>query len=426
MDPLTQASKARAELVQSVQKSVVHIKVEQKLVNVMGPFQNQPRQEGSGSGAIVRSDGYILTNHHVVGEADKITVQLYDGQELKARLIGTDPATDISVIKIEGTDMPVLQMGDSDNILVGESVIAIGNPFGLSHTVTFGIVSAKGRTGMGIAEYEDFIQTDAAINPGNSGGPLVDLEGKIVGVNTAIFSRSGGYQGIGFAVPINMARRVMNELIETGQVSRGWLGVGIQDMTPELAKAFGLDQAKGSLVTGVMPGTPAEKAGLQKGDVILRLNGSTIENSNGLRNLVAEARADAKVDLDLVRDKVPMTLSVRLDERPKQTGQADINSSTKSPSPELGFAVQELTPEMAQRLGYETIQSGIVITAVKPDSPAFNGGLRAGMMIVEMNRQSINSMADFQRAARDISTEDGVLLLLSTPQGSQYLFLQAD
>ena len=426
MNPLTQASKARAELVQSVQKSVVHIKVEQKLVNVRGPFQNRPRQEGSGSGAIVRSDGYILTNHHVVGEADKITVQLYDGQELKARLIGTDPATDISVIKIEGTDMPVLQMGDSDNILVGESVIAIGNPFGLSHTVTFGIVSAKGRTGMGIAEYEDFIQTDAAINPGNSGGPLVDLEGKIVGVNTAIFSRSGGYQGIGFAVPINMARRVMNELIETGQVSRGWLGVGIQDMTPELAKAFGLDQAKGSLVTEVMPGTPAEKAGLQKGDVILRLNGSTIENSNGLRNLIAEARADAKVDLDLVRNKVPMTLSVRLDERPKQSGQADANSATKSPSPELGFAVQELTPEMAQRLGYETIQSGIVITAVKPDSPAFNGGLRAGMMIVEMNRQSINSMADFQRAARDISTEDGVLLLLSTPQGSQYLFLQAD
>ena len=426
MDPLIQASKARAELVQSVQQSVVHIKVEQKLVNVRGPFQNRPRQEGSGSGAIVRSDGYILTNHHVVGEADKITVQLYDGQELKARLIGTDPATDISVIKIEGTDMPVLQMGDSDNILVGESVIAIGNPFGLSHTVTFGIVSAKGRTGMGIAEYEDFIQTDAAINPGNSGGPLVDLEGKIVGVNTAIFSRSGGYQGIGFAVPINMARRVMNELIENGQVSRGWLGVGIQDMTPELAKAFGLDQAKGSLVTGVMPGTPAEKAGLQKGDVILRLNGNTIENSNGLRNLVAEARADAKVDLDLVRNKVPMTLSVRLDERPKQPGQADVYSSTKSPGPELGFAVQELTPEMAQRLGYETIQSGIVITAVKPDSPAFNGGLRAGMMIVEMNRQSINSMADFQRAARDISTEDGVLLLVSTPQGSQYLFLQAD
>ncbi|MEC8358973.1 MAG: Do family serine endopeptidase, partial [SAR324 cluster bacterium] len=381
---------------------------------------------GSGSGAIVRSDGYILTNHHVVGEADKITVQLYDGQELKARLIGTDPATDISVIKIEGTDMPVLQMGDSDNILVGESVIAIGNPFGLSHTVTFGIVSAKSRTGMGIAEYEDFIQTDAAINPGNSGGPLVDLEGKIVGVNTAIFSRSGGYQGVGFAVPINMARRVMNELIETGQVSRGWLGVGIQDMTPELAKAFGLDQAKGSLVTGVMPGTPAEKAGLQKGDVILRLNGNTIENSNGLRNLVAEARADAKVDLDLVRNKVPMTLSVRLDERPKQPGQADVYSSTKSPSPELGFAVQELTPEMAQRLGYETIQSGIVITAVKPDSPAFNGGLRAGMMIAEMNRQSINSMADFQRAARDISTEDGVLLLVSTPQGSQYLFLQTN
>ena len=424
--PLIQASKTRAELVQSVQKSVVHIKVEQKLANVMRPFQNQPRQEGSGSGAIVRSDGYILTNHHVVGTADKITVQLYDGQELKARLVGTDPATDISVIKIEGKDMPVLPMGDSDNILVGESVIAIGNPFGLSHTVTFGIVSAKGRAGIGIAEYEDFIQTDAAINPGNSGGPLVDLEGKIVGINTAIFSRSGGYQGIGFAVPINMARRVMTELIESGQVSRGWLGVGIQDMTPELAKAFGLDRVKGSLVTGVMPGTPAEKVGLQKGDIILHLNGNIVENSNGLRNIVAEARADAKVDLGLVRNKVPMTLSVRLDERPKQPRQADVNSSNKLPSPELGFTVQGLTPEMAQRLGYETIQSGIVITAVKPDSPAFNGGLRAGMMIVEMNRQSINSMDDFQQAARGTSPEDGVLLLVSTPQNSQYLFLQAD
>ncbi len=423
MDPLIEASKARAELVQSVQKSVVHIKVEQKLVNVVGPFQNQPRQEGSGSGAIVRSDGYILTNHHVVGEADKISVQLYDGQELKARLIGTDPATDISVIKIEGKDMPVLPMGNSNNILVGESVIVIGNPFGLSHTVTFGIVSAKGRTGMGIAEYEDFIQTDAAINPGNSGGPLVDLEGKIVGVNTAIFSNSGGYQGIGFAVPINMARRVMNELIETGQVSRGWLGVGIQNMTPELAKAFGLDKSRGSLVTGVMPGTPAEKAGLQKGDVILRLNGESIENSSVLRNAVADVRADATVELELVRNKVVMMLSVQLDERPQQVGEAGTNSDNRNSTPELGFVVQELTPETAQRLGYQKAESGVVITTVKPESPAFNKGLRAGMMIVEMNRKSISSMADFQREVQASSKEEGLLLLVKTPQGSQYLFL---
>ena len=423
MDPLIEASKARAELVQSVQKSVVHIKVEQKLVNVVGPFQNQPRQEGSGSGAIVRSDGYILTNHHVVGEADKISVQLYDGQELKARLIGTDPATDISVIKIEGKNMPVLPMGNSNNILVGESVIVIGNPFGLSHTVTFGIVSAKGRTGMGIAEYEDFIQTDAAINPGNSGGPLVDLEGKIVGVNTAIFSNSGGYQGIGFAVPINMARRVMNELIETGQVSRGWLGVGIQNMTPELAKAFGLDKSRGSLVTGVMPGTPAEKAGLQKGDVILRLNGESIENSSVLRNEVADARADATIELELVRNKVVMMLSVQLDERPQQVGEAGTNSDNRNSTPELGFVVQELTPETAQRLGYQKAESGVVITTVKPESPAFNKGLRAGMMIVEMNRKSISSMADFQREVQASSKEEGLLLLVKTPQGSQYLFL---
>ena len=353
----------------------------------------------------------------------RLTRSLYDGQELKARLIGTDPATDISVIKIEGKNMPVLPMGNSNNILVGESVIVIGNPFGLSHTVTFGIVSAKGRTGMGIAEYEDFIQTDAAINPGNSGGPLVDLEGKIVGVNTAIFSNSGGYQGIGFAVPINMARRVMNELIETGQVSRGWLGVGIQNMTPELAKAFGLDKSRGSLVTGVMPGTPAEKAGLQKGDVILRLNGESIENSSVLRNAVADARADATVELELVRNKVVMMLSVQLDERPQQVGEAGTNSDNRNSTPELGFVVQELTPETAQRLGYQKAESGVVITTVKPESPAFNKGLRAGMMIVEMNRKSISSMADFQREVQASSKEEGLLLLVKTPQGSQYLFL---
>ena len=193
--------------------------------------------------------------------------------------------------------MAVLAMGDSTEILVGESVIAVGNPFGLTQTVTFGIVSAKGRTGIGITEYEDFIQTDAAINPGNSGGPLINLEGKIVGVNTAIFTRSGGYQGIGFAVPINMARRIMNDLIDEGRVSRGWLGVGIQDVTPELAKAFRLKDNKGTLITGVMPGTPAEKAGLQKGDVVLKLNGEVVENSNALRNEIADARADATVCL---------------------------------------------------------------------------------------------------------------------------------
>ena len=454
LEQLIRASKTRAALVQAVQKAVVHIKVEKEIANTGRNTPNNPldlyndefferffpgmrpprggggnnrfRQEGMGSGSIVRSDGYILTNHHVVGEADKITVQLYDGNELDAKLIGTDPESDISVIKIEGTDMPVLPMGDSNEILVGESVIAVGNPFGLSQTVTFGIVSAKGRTGIGITEYEDFIQTDAAINPGNSGGPLINLEGKIVGVNTAIFTRSGGYQGIGFAVPINMARRIMEDLINDGRVSRGWLGVGIQDVTPELVKAFRLEDTKGTLITGVMPGTPAEKAGLQKGDVVLRLNGGVVENSNDLRNQIADARADARVDLDLVRDGAAMRLTVTLDERPRQPGRMDMAPEPVAPTPALGFSVQELTPEMADRLGYEDVQGGVVITEVEPDSAASEAGLRAGMMVVEMDRKNINSLADFGRIASSLSLQDGVLLLVRTPQGSQYIFLQAD
>jgi len=453
LQALIRASKTRAALVQNVQKAVVHIKVEKEITNTGRNTPNNPldlyndefferffpgmrpprgrgndrfRQEGMGSGSIVRSDGYILTNHHVVGEADKIIVQLFDGNELEAKLIGTDPESDISVIKVDGQDMHVLSMGDSTEILVGESVIAVGNPFGLTQTVTFGIVSAKGRTGIGITEYEDFIQTDAAINPGNSGGPLINLEGKIVGVNTAIFTRSGGYQGIGFAVPINMARRIMNDLIDEGRVSRGWLGVGIQDVTPELAKAFRLKDNKGTLITGVMSGTPAEKAGLQKGDVVLKLNGEIVENSNALRNEIADARADATVELELVRNGTPMRMMVTLDERPKQPSRMTIPQEPPTPTPQLGFSVQELTPEMAERLGYTQVQGGVVITEVEPDSSASEAGLRAGMLVIEMDRQNIVNLADFRRVGSELSLQDGILLLVRTQQGSQYIFVQGD
>jgi serine protease Do len=453
LQSLIRASKTRAALVQNVKQAVVHIKVEKEIANTGRNTPSNPRdlkndefferffpgmqpprgrgndrfrQEGMGSGSIVRPDGYILTNHHVVGEADKIMVQLFDGKELEAKLIGTDPESDISVIKVEGEGMPVLAMGDSTDILVGESVIAVGNPFGLTQTVTFGIVSAKGRTGIGITEYEDFIQTDAAINPGNSGGPLINLEGKIVGVNTAIFTRSGGYQGIGFAVPINMARRIMNDLINAGRVSRGWLGVGIQDITPELAKAFRLKDTKGTLITGVMRGTPAEKAGLQKGDVVLKLNGEIVENSNALRNEIADARADALVELELVRDGTSMRRMVTLDERPKQPARIAIPQEPPTPTPQLGFSAQELNLEMAERLGYEQVQGGIVITEVEPDSAASQAGLRAGMLIIEMDRQNIDNLADFQRVGSELSLQDGILLLVRTQQGSQYIFLQGD
>ncbi|MBC8220699.1 MAG: trypsin-like peptidase domain-containing protein [Proteobacteria bacterium] len=275
-------SKARAAMVEQVREAVVHIRVEKALNGPDNSLHNpssqnnngakQFKQQGLGSGSIISKDGYILTNNHVVGGADRILVRLHDGQEFEAELIGADPPSDIAVIKIPANELNPIQMGNSDEMQVGETVIAIGNPFGLTLTVTLGIISAKGRSNVGITDYENFIQTDAAINPGNSGGPLINLEGKLIGVNTAIFSKNGGYQGIGFSVPVNMAQIIMQDLIAEGKVSRGWLGVGIQDVTAELAQAFGVKNTKGSLITKVMPSSPAETAGLIKGDIVIRVN----------------------------------------------------------------------------------------------------------------------------------------------------------
>ena len=287
-------SKARGAMVEHVREAVVHIRVEKSLNGSGNNLQNpssqnnhgakQFKKQGLGSGSIMSKDGYILTNNHVVGDADRIVVRLHDGQEFDAELIGADPPSDIAVIKIAAIDLHPIQMGNSDEIQVGETVIAIGNPFGLTQTVTLGIISAKGRSNVGITDYENFIQTDAAINPGNSGGPLINLEGKLVGVNTAIFSKNGGYQGIGFSVPVNMAQIIMQDLIAEGKVSRGWLGVGIQDITAELAQAFGVENTKGSLITKVMPSSPAETAGLKKGDIVIRVNQRKVKNSSQLRN----------------------------------------------------------------------------------------------------------------------------------------------
>ena len=358
LESMLKGSRTRAILVKNVQKAVVHIKVEKIMDSTDSQYFNNPldlyndeffrrffpdlrpprnqqpkrnqnpkrqfRQEGMGSGSIVDSNGYILTNHHVVGEADRILVILFDGTEKEAELVGTDPESDIAVVKISGNDLPVLPIGNSDEILVGEDVIAVGNPFGLIQTVTYGIVSAKGRSNVGINEYENFIQTDAAINPGNSGGPLVSLRGEIVGVNSAIFSRSGGYQGIGFAVPINMARKIMRDLIEKGSVSRGWLGVGIQDVSQDLAKEFQLENTKGSLITGVMEGTPAQKAGIRKGDVVIRINEKVIIDSNHLRNEVANAGAFKEIQMEIIRNGESIFINLELGERPKRLNQAKI------------------------------------------------------------------------------------------------------
>ena len=462
LEQMLRSSKTRAILVQNVQKAVVHIKVEKIMRNLKGQSLNNPRapyndeffrrffpelrppknqhpknrqipnrefrQEGMGSGSIIDSKGYILTNHHVVGEADRILVVLYDGTEKEAKLVGTDPETDIAVVKIEGNDLSVLPMGNSDEILVGEDVIAVGNPFGLIQTVTSGIVSAKGRSNVGINEYENFIQTDAAINPGNSGGPLVSLRGEIVGVNSAIFTRSGGYQGIGFAVPINMARKIMRDLIDKGTVSRGWLGVGIQDVSQDLAKAFQLKNTNGSLITGVMQGTPAQKGGMLKGDVVIRINDKSIRDSNHLRNEIANAGAFAEIEMELIRAGKTILINLKLDERPRKLSQVKV---APQPIPEigqvemLGMVIEELTLETAKQLGIEP-EIGIVIVAVKTGSPAEKTGLLPGMIVQEVERQEIVSLSIFKELVSEMDPEKGILLLITTVNGSRYIFLQED
>ena len=462
LEQMIRSSKTRAALVQNVQKGVVHIKVEKIMRTPDGQSLNNPRdlyndeffrrffpelqppnnqqprkreqpnhkfrQSGMGSGSIIDTDGYILTNHHVVGEADKMVVVLYDGQEREAKLVGTDPESDIAVVKIEGNGLPVLTMGDSDKILVGEDVIAVGNPFGLIQTVTYGIVSAKGRTNVGINEYENFIQTDAAINPGNSGGPLVNLRGEIVGVNSAIFSQSGGYQGIGFAVPINMARKIMRDLIDKGSVSRGWLGVGIQDVTQDLAKAFQLKSTKGCLITGVMQDTPAQKAGLRKGDVVIQINEKHIQNSNHLRNEIANAGAFSEIEMELIRDGKTILINLRLAERPKKIGQMKMLSQP-APTTEkvevLGMTVEELTEENAEKLGVKP-GVGVVITDVESGSSAEKTGLQPGMIVQEVERQAVSSLNIFKEIIGNIDQEKGILLLITTSNGSRYIFLHAD
>jgi len=460
LEQMIRGSKTRASLVQNVQKAVVHIKVEKIMRSPNGRALNNPRdlyndeffrrffpelqppdnqqpkkreqpnrefrQKGMGSGSIIDAEGYILTNHHVVGKADEILVVLYNGDERKAKLVGTDPESDIAVVKIEGNGLPVLPMGDSDKILVGEDVVAVGNPFGLIQTVTYGIVSAKGRSNVGINEYENFIQTDAAINPGNSGGPLVSLRGEIIGVNSAIFSQSGGYQGIGFAVPINMARKIMRDLIDKGIVSRGWLGVGIQDVSHDLAKAFKLKSTKGSLITGVYQDTAAQKAGMRKGDVVIRINDKLIQNSNPFRNEIANAGAYAEIEMELIRDGKPILLKLKLDERPKKIGRMKT-----SPEPSknleqvelLGMTVEELSEKNAKQLGIEP-GIGVVITNVISGSPAEKSGLLPGMIVQEAERQAVDKIDTLKEIINDIDQGKGILLLIRTSNGSRYILLQ--
>jgi serine protease Do len=391
------------------------------------PRQGRPsrpyRQQGQGSGFIVSSDGYILTNHHVVGEADTITVTLADNREFKAKLVGTDAKSDVAVIKIDGQNLPVLPRGNSDKLAVGEWVIAIGNPFGLTHTMTVGVVSAKGRSRMGITDYEDFIQTDAAINPGNSGGPLLDLSGEVVGINTAIFSESGGYMGIGFAIPINMAMSIQKQLIATGKVRRGYLGVSIQDLTPELAKSFGLSGQEGVLVAGVAPKTPAASAGFKAGDVIIEFNGHTVTDTGHLRNLVAQTPVGQRVHVGIVRDKKQQQIEVTLSEQPEQMASSESPGANEPETlAKWGFTAQDLTEELAQELGYKDSE-GVVVTEVQPGSAAEETGLRRGTLIREVNRQAVHNTKELLQLLASVKDSKQALLLIQDPQGTHFVIL---
>lgn len=355
----------------------------------------QPRQQGLGSGVIVTPDGYILTNNHVVDHASDVKVSLQDGREFTAKVIGTDPKTDLAVIKIDASNLPAVQVADSDQAEVGDAVLAIGNPFGIGQTVTTGIVSATGRSALGL-DYEDFIQTDAAINPGNSGGALVDVQGRLIGINTAILSRSGGNQGIGFAIPSNLARDVMESLIADGKVTRGYLGVMIQDLNPTLAKKFNAEGKSGALVGDVNAKSPAEKAGLEAGDVITEFAGKAVNDSRHLKLQVARVRPGQQVDVKLLRDGKEKALTVSVGELPNSDKLAKNSRDSKADDNGTlnGVAVDELTRQFRNQLNIPGNVQGALITGVDPNSAAYGAGLREGDVILEINRERVSSAAD--------------------------------
>jgi serine protease Do len=381
------------------------------------PGQKRQYQSSAlGSGVIVSDQGYILTNNHVVKGADKIKVVLYDKREFTGKVVGSDPRTDLAVVKIDAKDLPTIKLGESGKLKAGDVVLAIGNPFGLNQTVTMGIVSAVGRSNVGIADFEDLIQTDAAINPGNSGGALVNGSGELVGINTAIFSTSGGYMGIGFAIPSDMAKSVMDSIIKTGKVVRGWMGVSIQNLTPELAKSLGFKGTEGALVSGVEGGSPAEKAGLKRGDLVTALNGKKIEDSTGLRNMVSDSAPGTKVDATVIRNGKEITIPMTLAEYHEKK----IVKMTESNNVLKGITVQELTPTLRDKMSLPQEVNGVVITDISPDSQT-QGLLQPGDVIEEVNRVPIDSAQRYEDTVSKIGEKDAVLLLIYRNGGAIYL-----
>ena len=422
-----------SEIAKVVRPAVVHIKVVKEMPEAMSDepfgsmrefwekkfFENprqphsfkEPRAMGMGSGVIVSPDGHVVTNHHVVDGASIVQVTLLDKREFKGKVIGSDPQTDLAIVKIEGDNFPHLKWGDSSSLQVGDYVLAVGHPFGLTATVTQGIVSALGRGGMGITQYEDFIQTDAAINPGNSGGALVNARGELVGINTAIFSRTGGYQGVGFAVPTDLAKPVYAGIRKNGKVVRGFLGVGIQEVTPDLANTFQLKESMGALVTDVRSGSPAEKAGIQRGDVIVKFQGNSISDPRGLQKEVLRTPVETSVSILVVRDGQEQELRTKIVEQPinVELAQADRNTEDHGLA---GIRVEPVNSRTARELGVESKVEGVVVTAVAPGSPADRAGVSRGDVIREVNRHTITSLDDYKHVAQSVKEGDVALLFI--------------
>lgn len=388
-----------------------------------GPPQ---RQYGQGSGVLVTPDGYIVTNNHVVADATDVEVLLADRRQFKGRVIATDPKTDVAIVKIDATGLPTLPWGDSSRLGVGDFVLAIGNPLGLNQTVTFGIVSAVGRADVGIADYEDFIQTDAPINPGNSGGALVNIKGELIGINTAIASPTGGSVGVGFAVPSNMVRTAMQSLLKTGRVVRGFLGASTQDVTPLLAKLFRLPDVKGAIITDLMSKGSAERAGLKRGDVVVRFDGKEVVDPGRLQNLIGVSPIGSKHRLDVVRDGKPEQVELTVQEAPreriKHTAPPRVESGT---NPLSGVLVDELKPATARQLGLGSV-SGVIVTGVEENSTAEAAGLMQGDLIIEVNRQPTPNLAAFQRVVEPLKSKEPTLLLVNRQGTFVYMPVEAE
>ena len=382
-------------------------------------FGTRPQRQvrSMGSGFIINANGYIVTNNHVVDGATQLQVKLSDGREFQGKVVGRDPKTDLALLKIEATGLPVIPLGDSSALQVGEPVMAIGNPFGLEQTVTTGIVSATGRS-IGAGPYDDFIQTDASVNPGNSGGPLINARGQVIGINTAIFSQSGGSVGIGFAIPVSLAKSVVTQLADSGTVTRGWLGVAIQPLTPDLAKTFNRPDTKGALVSSVTPSSPASRAGLKPGDIVTMYDGRSINRVGDLPRAVAETRVGREVPVSVLRDGQTVQLTARIEALEAKEGRQAAAESEAKPS--LGLSVQPLTPDLARRLGTPA-RLGLVVQGVEAGSPAADAGFERGDVIVEVNRQPARSVEQLKEAVA--KREKGKPILFRVEREGASLFL---